>query len=102
MDKSKELIQKLETETGVNVYLHSYPPNHKLSYPVMILKRRRPIYRMANNFNYTIYRKYELMIMTNDVNSDLPYKIEELLPQSEIEQEYLKDGIYHSIIEIVY
>ena len=84
----------LEEILGIeNVYFQP-PPNIQIKYPCIVYKRNYGITRFANNTPYLIGKRYNVVVIDRDPDSEIPGKIEEL-PLTLFDRFYTVNNLNH-------
>lgn len=103
MAKSRlQLSEILNKIMGVTkrVYFQP-PPTVKMSYPCIIYKLDDIDTTFADNNPYSLMKKYVVMAVTTDPDSDLPMKIAQL-PMCTINRIYAADNLYHYVFDLYF
>ena len=103
MAKSRlQLSEILNKIMGVTkrVYFQP-PPTVKMSYPCIIYKLDDIDTTFADNNPYSLMKKYVVMVVTTDSDSDLPMKIAQL-PMCTMNRIYTADNLYHYVFDLYY
>lgn len=90
-----ELQQKLEEVVGSkNVYFQP-PPTFKMEYPCVIYKLLSYDVKRADNIAYNIKKRYNVLVVDKDPETELPDKIMEAFNQCYFDRFYAADGLNH-------
>lgn len=94
--KLHELLQLITD----NVYFQA-PENVKMNYPCIIYSRDDAEFRHANNELYDQYKRYEIMVIDRDPDSDIPDKVASL-PMCSFNRHYKADGLNHDVYQLFF
>lgn len=94
-----ELHQLLETFTP-NVYFQP-PTNIQLKYPCIVYHRDFADTKFANDKPYGITKRYMVMIIDQDPDSDIPSKVAEM-PMSLFNRFYTADNLNHDVYNVYF
>ena len=103
MAKSRlQLSEILNKIMGVTkrVYFQP-PPTVKMSYPCIIYKLDDIDTTFADNNPYSLMKKYVVMAVTTDPDSDLPMKIAQL-PMCTTNRIYTADNLHHYVFDLYF
>lgn len=103
MAKSRlQLSEILNKIMGVAKRVYFQPPaTAKISYPCIIYKFDDIDTAFADNNPYSLTKKYVVMAVTKDPDSDLPMKIAQL-PMCTMNRAYTADNLYHYIFDLYF
>lgn len=103
MAKSRlQLSEILNKIMGVTKRVYFQPPsNAKMSYPCIIYKLDDIDTKFADNNPYSLTKKYVVMAVTKDPDSDLPMKIAQL-PMCTMNRAYPADNLYHYVFDLYF
>lgn len=97
-----DLQNKLEEFLGSrNVYFQP-PSNVKLKYPCIIYDFAKPDVEHANNFIYMYTKAYEVIIIDQNKDSELPDKFIRFLPYISYSRAYPADGLWHFVYNLYF
>lgn len=86
---------------GVNKVYFSPPENISMVYPCIVYKPSVPDVKYANNHKYINTNCYELMVIDEDPDSEIPHSVSEL-PLCSIEKFYTYDNLNHTVFTLYY
>ena len=102
MHSRVDLQHELERFLGSrNVYFQP-PSNVNLKYPCIIYDFAKPDTEYANNFIYMHTKAYEVMIVDQNKDSELPDKFLRFLPYTSYGRAFPADGLHHFIFNLYY
>lgn len=84
-----------------NVYFQP-PSNVKMQYPCIIYDFANPDIRYANNFIYAHTKCYQVTIVDQNKDSELPDKFLRYLPYIKPSRTYPADGLWHFVYTLFY
>lgn len=101
MDRRLELHKLLcEILGSRNVYFQP-PSNIKMQYDAIVYSRKSIDNSHANNNVYKQDDAYELIVIHEDPDSDIPRKIS-LLPRCRFDRSYTADNLNHDVFTLYY
>lgn len=83
-----------------NVY-YDPPESVRMSYPAIRYKRSKISNTFANNSVYKQDNRYEVTVIYNDPDSDLPGKISRL-PMCVHDNSYVADNLHHDVFTLYF
>lgn len=83
-----------------NVYFQP-PENVKLNYPCIIYSRERITIEHADNIPYLKNKRYQVIVIYRDPDSDIPDKISEI-PTCIFDRHYVLDNLYHDAFNLYF
>ena len=83
-----------------NVYFQP-PANIQLVYPCIIYSRDYADTRFADDKPYTYTKRYSVMVIDRDPDSELPDKVA-ALPMSTFNRYFATDGLNHDVFSVYY
>lgn len=83
-----------------NVYFQP-PANVQLEYPCIIYSRDYADTRFADDMPYTYTKRYSVMVIDRDPDSELPDKVA-ALPMSTFNRYFATDGLNHDVFSVYY
>lgn len=97
-----ELSEILNGLIGIPKRVYWQPPaTVKMSYPCIIYKLDDIDAEFADNNPYTLTKKYVVMAVTKDPDSDLPDKLAQL-PMCTMNRAYTSDNLYHYVFDLYF
>ncbi len=99
MAQRVQLQQLLETFTE-NVYFQP-PTNIVLKYPCIVYKRDYADTKFADDLPYSHMKRYMIMIIDQDPDSDIPAKVAEM-PLSLFNRFYTADNLNHDVYNVYF
>ena len=98
----REVLRDLMTELELEPRTYFQPPsNTQMSYPCIVYKRDYQSTSFADNEKYAHYKRWQLTIIDEDPDSQIPDKVETLQHTTFI-RGYTADGLNHTIITIYF
>lgn len=89
-----------ETSGLDNVYFQA-PPNNQMKYPSIVYGRDDVSTDYAGNKPYLNVKRYEVTVIDEDPDSDIPDRIA-ALPQSAFNRHFNADGLNHDVFTIYF
>lgn len=89
-----------ETLGSRNVYFQP-PESIKMNYPAIVYSRNRIDSTFANNSVYKQERSYEIIVIDENPDSEIPQKVS-LLPKCRFDRHYVSDNLNHDAFTIKY
>lgn len=83
-----------------NVYFQP-PPSVKMTYPCVVYKRDLRITRFAENKPYNHEKRYQVILIDANPDSDLPDKIA-ALPMCVFDRFYTADNLNHDVFNLFF
>lgn len=83
-----------------NVYFQP-PENVKMEYPCIVYSRDYRETKFADNEPYNSMKRYLVMVIDRDPDSDIPDKVAEL-PMSTFNRFYPADGLNHDVYQVFF
>lgn len=103
MAKNREnLHAELVDILGANNVYYQPPESIKLKYPCIIYSRDDNDTTFADDKPYLINKRYQLLLIYKDPDSDLTDKVLGHFPYSRFDRQYTSDNLYHSSVNIYY
>lgn len=98
----QQLSDILNGIMGTTKRVYFQPPALiKMVYPCIIYKLDDIDAQFANNLPYALTKKYVVMAVTKDPDSDLPMKIAQL-PMCTMNRAYTADNLYHYVFDLYF
>lgn len=99
MGQRLELHALLKTYTP-NVYFQP-PSGLQMSYPCIVYKRDDIYISYADNNPYREQKKYQLTVMDEDADSDIPDKVAKL-PMCSFDRHFTADKLNHDVFNLFF
>lgn len=93
-------LQALLLELCDNVYFQP-PPSISLSYPCIIYKRSDVGIDHADNAPYNSRKRYQIMVVDRDPDSDIPDQVA-TLPTASFDRHYAADDLNHDVYNVFF
>lgn len=101
MDRRLQLHEILVEKLGSrNVYFQP-PASLRLNYPCITYNRSKSSVKPADNLKYLRVKGYELTVIDEDPDSEIPDAIEQL-PMCSFDRWYTADNLNHYVFTIFY
>lgn len=84
-----------------NVYFQP-PESVKLNYPCIVYSRSGFNNRKANNKVYMSNKRYEIIVIERDPDSNLVDDILNRFPLCSFDRPYTSDNLYHNVLTLYY
>lgn len=97
-----ELHEKLKAILKSNNVYFQPPSGLKIQYPCIIYSPDSPVTRRANNRNYIWVNRYEVKVITKDIESETPRLLTEEFPYCSTPRHYVADNLHHFTMSIEY
>nr|DAD77593.1 MAG TPA: tail completion protein [Siphoviridae sp. ctQyg71] len=97
--KLSEILNEL-MDRPKHVYFQP-PATIKMVYPCIVYKLDDIDAEFANNLPYALTKKYVVMLITKEADSDLPIKIAQL-PMCTMNRAYTADNLYHYVFDLYF
>ena len=72
-----------------------------LSYPCIVYNRDRIDIRHADNRPYKHMKRYQITVITDDPDSDIPDKVA-LLPRIAFDRSFVADNLHHDVFTLFF
>lgn len=102
MEKRLKLHQELCDILGSDKVYYQPPETFKLSYPCIIYSREPDDILRADDLNYRKIRRYEVILVYTDPDSELVDDILDSFQLCSLEQIYTSDNLYHASYRLYY
>ena len=96
-----EIQALLEEIPGVKKVYFKAPPNKSMVYPCIIYQTNNTNTMKANNKKYLKYRNYLLTLVTDNPDTDIIDRIEDL-QYCTFDRQFVNDNKYHYIFSIYF
>ncbi len=101
VDRRLELDAKLREILGNNHTYFEPPTNLTMEYPCIRYSRSHMGARYANNLTYLKNKRYELILIYEDADDDLPDKLMNELPVTH-DRHYVSDDLHHDVFTMYF
>lgn len=102
MDRRLTLHEKLiEILGNSNVYFQP-PETLKMKYPCIRYNKTRPDVKYADDIRYLKTTHYELTVICQDPDSDIPDLIADAFPLCSIDRYYTSNNLTHCALDLYY
>lgn len=98
LDLNRELRELLPSK---HVY-YQPPETLKLQYPCIVYQRDDIVTRKADNRNYILYNRYQLIVMDREEDNPVIYDILNHFAMCEYDRHYIADGLHHDVLTLYY
>ena len=101
------MAQRLELQTilvdilGSNNVFFQAPPSVKMEYPCIVYKRDYEATEFADDKPYLHRKRYQVMVIDRDPDSDIPAKIA-ALPLCVFDRFYTADNLNHDVYKLFF
>ena len=96
-----DLHAKLVDLLGSNNVYFQPPENLKMVYPCIVYRRNRIETEFADNNPYFQMKRYSVMVIDRNPDSDIPDKIGQL-PMSLFDRHYVADNLNHDVYNLYF
>ena len=83
-----------------NVY-YQPPPSVQIGYPAIVYSRNNIENRYADNSVYSSKKQYEIIVIDEDPDSEIPDKVN-ALPMARFQRHYTADNLNHDVFTIYF
>lgn len=98
----QQLSEILNRIMGTTKRVYFQPPaSIKMIYPCIVYSLDDVDAEFANNLPYALTKKYTVMVITKDPDTDLPMKVAQL-PMCTMSRAYTADNLYHYVFDLYY
>jgi len=96
------LLHQILSNTLGSGYVYFQPPETlKINYPCIVYKRSSAITKFANDFPYICEMRYQVIVIDENPDSEIPEKIA-ALPKCIFDRHYIMGNLNHDVYEIYY
>lgn len=92
-------LRTLNSNPQVNIYFQP-PTNIKLSYPAIVYRSTGTTNLYGDGLIYLKYYEFEIVVITSDPESQIPYDLLDGLEYATITSQYQSDNLYHTAIRV--
>lgn len=101
MAQRSDLHQRLVGLLG-SAYVYFQPPeNFQMQYDCIVYNRDRSGNNFADNFSYARKKRYQVIVIVKDPDSDIPDKVEDL-PMCTLNRSFVADQLYHYVFTLFF
>lgn len=98
----QQLSEILNGIMGTTKRVYFQPPaSIKMVYPCIVYNLDNIDAEFANNLPYALIKRYTIMVITKDPDTDLPMKVAQL-PMCTMSRAYTADNLYHYVFDLYY
>lgn len=90
----------VETLGSSNVYFQP-PASVRIKYPCIVYARENPTVEYADDSTYLLHHRYQITLIYEDPDSDLPDKIAQL-PMCRPSSQSVVDNLYHFVCSMYF
>lgn len=92
---------KLEELLGLENVYYQPPESIKMEYPAIRYSKTDIDTKSANDSNYIINNKYEIIVIDRRPDNPFVYKLLQL-PMCSYERHYISDNLHHDVLTLYY
>ena len=92
---------KLEELLGLKNVYYQPPESIKMEYPAIRYSKTDINTKSANDSNYIINNKYEIIVIDRRPDNPVVYKLLQL-PMCSYERHYISDNLHHDVLTLYY
>jgi hypothetical protein len=96
-----DLHELLKTLLGSDHVYFQPPETVKLTYPCIIYERNRVNTRHANDLPYLLKKRYQVIVIDRDPDSEIPDKVANL-PLCSFDRFYTADNLNHDVYNLFF
>ena len=96
-----ELQTKLEELLGLKNVYYQPPESIKMEYPAIRYSKTDIDTKSANDSNYIVNNRYEIIVIDRRPDNPLVYKLLQL-PMCSYERHYISDNLHHDVLTLYY
>lgn len=78
------------------------PPDNKMTYPCFVYKAVEPVQIKADNRNYLLIPRYEVLYISAVEDDDIWNRMDEKFEHMSVGRKYVSDNLYHYPFTITY
>ena len=101
MGQRSDLHSLLVSLLGSEAVYFQPPENLKMTYPCIIYRRNRIETSFADNNPYSLTKRYQVMVVDRNPDSDIPDKIAQL-PMTIFDRHYVAENLNHDVFNIYF
>lgn len=102
MDRRLTLHEKLIEILGNNNVYFQPPETLKMKYPCIRYNKTRPDVKYADDIRYLNTNHYELTVICQDPDTDIPDRIADIFPLCSIDRYYTSNNLTHCALDLYY
>lgn len=102
MDRRLTLHEKLIEILGNNNVYFQPPETLKMHYPCIRYKKARPNVKHADDMRYLKTNHYELTVICQDPDTDIPDRICDVFPLCSIDRYYSASNLTHCALDLYF
>lgn len=101
MGQRLDLHSLLVSILGSEAVYFQPPENLKIEYPCIIYRRNRVETSFADNHPYSTTKRYQVMVIDRNPDSDIPDKISQL-PLTIFDRHYVAENLNHDVYNLYF
>ena len=101
MGQRSALHSLLVSLLGSEAVYFQPPENLKMTYPCIIYRRNKIETSFADNNPYSLAKRYQVMVVDRNPDSDIPDKIARL-PMTIFDRHYVAENLNHDVFNIYF
>ena len=101
MGQRSALHSLLVSLLGSEAVYFQPPESLKMTYPCIIYRRNRIKTSFADNNPYSLTKRYQVMVVDRNPDSDIPDKIAQL-PMTIFDRHYVAENLNHDVFNIYF
>ena len=101
MGQRSALHSLLVSLLGSEAVYFQPPENLKMTYPCIIYRRNKIETSFADNNPYSLTKRYQVMVVDRNPDSDIPDKIAQL-PMTIFDRHYVAENLNHDVFNIYF
>ena len=101
MGQRSALHSLLVSLLGSEAVYFQPPENLKMTYPCIIYRRNRIETSYADNNPYSLTKRYQVIVVDRNPDSDIPDKIAQL-PMTIFDRHYVAENLNHDVFNIYF
>lgn len=78
------------------------PPDNQMTYPCFVYKAVEPVQIRADNRNYLLLPRYEVLYISATEDDDIWYRMDEKFEHMAVGRKYVSDNLYHYVFTITF
>ena len=101
MGQRSALHSLLVSLLGSEAVYFQPPENLKMTYPCIIYRRNRIETSFADNNPYSLTKRYQVVVVDRNPDSDIPDKIAQL-PMTIFDRHYVAENLNHDVFNLYF